>query len=111
VEFTEAASAHNSLLACLLLCLVTTVLLTGLVAWHVYLVCTGHTTIELMANRDMGIPASKHIYNLGVRRNIQAVFGTRYPLWLVPFVPNFERIGDGFTFEHRNDFDFERQKI
>lgn len=57
--------------------------------WHVYLVCTGQTTIEFynnqrdrMAEKRKG-KVWKNDYNLGWRQNWQEVFDEKGPYWWI----------------------------
>jgi len=61
--------------------------LSLLLGWHVYLVCSGQTTIEWHANREARADAKKegrvwrNSADLGVRRNWQEVFDERGRGW------------------------------
>nr|KAJ3423228.1 Palmitoyltransferase zdhhc2 [Polyrhizophydium stewartii] len=75
---------------------------------HAYYVAINATTIEVMEggrlvhiNRGIfRVPPNINIYSLGMRRNLEQVFGRDRWLWLLP-VPS--TLGDGFTFPLNQD--------
>lgn len=71
--------------------------------FHLYLIVTNQTTIEMMDNgkRRRQDPSYENPYDLGVRRNFQSVFGVGrlYCSWLIPGGTLLH--GDGIAFEKR----------
>jgi len=71
--------------------------LIGLSVYHLYLVLNNLTTIEsLQRNRYRHefehLYLKENIFDLGYRKNVEQVFGPRWPLW---FVPIRNTLGDG----------------
>jgi hypothetical protein len=66
-----------------LLCCVLTILVTLFVAFHIYLINNGWTTIEYCEKKSSGFHAGMP-YNRGLFRNLQTSLGTNPLLWLVP---------------------------
>lgn len=79
------------------------VALAILFGWHVYLVSQNLTTIEFyegvrtLENQKVGTcQLKRHLYDLGLLKNVQQVLGTR-PLWW--FIPKSgSTVGDGHSF-------------
>lgn len=57
--------------------------MTGFLGWHIYLVLTNQTTIEFQFNKLKMLRARStgevtyNEYNIGLRNNIEQIFGTR----------------------------------
>ncbi len=67
------------------------------VAFHLYLVTRGKTTIEIYDTMDQARAARIARYDLGVQQNFKLVFGNS--VWLWP-LPTRQRIdGDGLSYE------------
>ena len=82
--------------------------LTGMLGLHTWLVATNQTTLELYVNgrrsddrRKRGGSEYKNVYDLGVRRNVEAMLGKGdHPLaFLVPFAARMT--GNGTWYETR----------
>ena len=77
-----------------------------LFAWHVYLVLSAQTTIEFYFNRSKANRMWKlhgetwlNQYDLGRRRNFEAVFG-KQKYWFSWLLPSWRKPdGDGITFQ------------
>jgi palmitoyltransferase len=68
-------------------------LVLGLLGWNMWLIVHNQTTIE---NYDVEVQSHKaqregrvyrHIWDIGLRRNMQSVFGIRPSMWLIPVRP------------------------
>mmetsp|Transcript_18636 Transcript_18636/g.33635 ORF Transcript_18636/g.33635 Transcript_18636/m.33635 type:complete len:325 (+) Transcript_18636:108-1082(+) len=70
------------------------VLLTAFLLFHLWLTARGLTTIEFCEKSFTN--SSSITYNLGIWRNLKAVFGDKVWLWLCPFA---RPSGDGVRFE------------
>ncbi|CAK9062205.1 Palmitoyltransferase ZDHHC15 (Acyltransferase ZDHHC15) (Zinc finger DHHC domain-containing protein 15) (DHHC-15) [Durusdinium trenchii] len=103
----EMPISHRFLL---LLCFSTTSIMGGLLVmfagFHTMLMLRGLTTIEFCEKMSIVTSGTCCKYDLGVYRNITAVFGPRPYLWLLPVDPP---VGDGVIFgkqaRHRADND------
>uniref|UniRef100_A0A8C5MXH3 Palmitoyltransferase n=1 Tax=Leptobrachium leishanense TaxID=445787 RepID=A0A8C5MXH3_9ANUR len=69
-----------------------------LFSYHCWLVTVNRTTLEAFAVPVFQNGPDKNGFYLGVRRNIEQVFGKRRRLW---FLPVFTSLGDGFSFPMR----------
>ncbi|KAL0489417.1 S-acyltransferase [Acrasis kona] len=70
--------------------------------WNVYLICTNQTSIESHINGSIKSKLSKtnhqtfkHVFNVTLKQNIQAVLGINTWLWLIPVPGN---VGDGIHY-------------
>lgn len=74
-----------------ILCLSMVVVMGGFLGWHLYLVATNQTTIEFQFNKVQAIQhwsqrgsVILNEYDLGIRRNLQQIFGTSLLRCLLP---------------------------
>jgi len=73
--------------------------ITTLLSYHMWLVMKNRTTIESWrAPIFRSGNAEENGFNLGVKRNMEQVFGEKYLLWGIPI---FTSLGDGQTFPSR----------
>lgn len=86
-----------------LLIVVLGLLIVTFLGFHLFLIGTARTTIEFLIRHDKA-RASKHDYDTGVYKNIQAVLGNNPLLWFLPIWPPDS---DGFNFEGRVIEEFE----
>jgi len=101
---------HAISLFVFILCIATFLSVGTLFGFHIYLILTNQSTIELYYNRKQRQYMQRYgeifenPYNLGYKKNFESVFG-RNRFWFSCLLPGKIAIGDGLTFTTRDDDD------
>lgn len=80
-----------------LLIVILAALIVAFCGFHLFLIGTARTTIEFLSRHDKA-RASKHDYDAGIYKNIQAALGHNPLFWFFPIWPPET---DGFSFQGR----------
>eukprot|EP01002_Notosolenus_urceolatus_P003623 NODE_1956_length_1240_cov_11.108312_g1622_i0.p1 GENE.NODE_1956_length_1240_cov_11.108312_g1622_i0~~NODE_1956_length_1240_cov_11.108312_g1622_i0.p1 ORF type:complete len:336 (-),score=58.78 NODE_1956_length_1240_cov_11.108312_g1622_i0:70-1077(-) len=107
----RAKEAHSSLTFAFVICSALTVAIGGFFSWNTYLVVSNQTTIEFHFNRTQQFMAKRtgemysNEYDLGLKRNLQVVFGP-FKYWIAVIMPSLDKLPfDGVSWPTVNDMD------
>lgn len=83
-------------------------IITLFFTFHLHLIYTGKTTIEFCEKKSFKDENGQTIWDLGPKRNFEAILGPNKLFWFIPTAPT--HLGDGLRFEPNPNFNMQAYK-